>query len=386
MLGRHAQRSQFLTRIAGLEHFVWLLNRIPAEVPPRLHFATAPEAPDDLLLIKRVMAAYRRADAAFIPTAGFWDVWARGLKKPIHNALIGDDIAAARAILRDPASNVFFWGFDAIASSPEGEPEPHELTLKRLSAHTDWRELYALWLCDGLLSFAEAIGARRATYPEIDVDATLVNEERVFDVDAVIDLIEHEIGVVLNFPNPFPNELGLRSKRGIISFRTIQALYQGWRISQLTRGNRVLEIGAGLGRSAYFARMFGVSDYTIIDVPLTNAAQGYFLGRVIGEDNVALGGEADKRAVRIVPSTDLEALDDKYDLIVNVDSWTEMPVTTARIYWDFACEHRTRVLSINHEFNPRTVRELYRDHTGIHASRHPYPMRRGYVEEVISFD
>jgi hypothetical protein len=371
--------------MARLEHFVWLLNRMPTEVPPRLHLTTALKAPDDLLLVKRVMAAYRRAVAAFIPTEGFWDVWAGGLKKPIHDALVGDDVVAARAILSDPASNVFFWGFDAIASSPEGAPEPHELVLRRLSARADWRELYALWLCDGLLSLAEAIGARRTTYPEINVDVTLTQGERVFDVDAMIDLIEHEIGLALNFPNPFPNELGLRSKRGIIGFRTIQALYQGWRIGHVARSDRVLEIGAGLGRSAYFSRVFGVKEYTIIDVPLTNAAQGYFLGRVLGEDNVALGGEPDKRAVRIVPSTDLDAVDEKYDLIVNVDSWTEMPVTAARGYWDFARKHRTPILSINHEFNPHTVREFYKDETGVRAARHPYPMRRGYVEEVISF-
>jgi hypothetical protein len=371
--------------MARLEHFVWLLNRMPTEVPPQLHLSTVLESPDDLLLVKRVMAAYRRAFAAFTPTEGFWDGFAGGLKKPIHEALIGDDVATATAILRDPASNVFFWGFDAVARASKGKSEPHELVLKRLSARADWRELYALWLCDGLLSFAEATGARRAAYPEIDVDARLANDERAFDVDAIIDVIENEIGVALNFPNPFPNELGLPSKRGIIGFRAIQALYQGWRIGQLARGKRVLEIGAGLGRSAYFARLFGVEHYTIIDVPLTNAAQGYFLGRVIGADNIALGGEPDKRGVRIVPSTDLEAMNEKYDLIVNVDAWTEMPATTAQAYWDFARKHRTPVLSINHEINAHTVREFYRHQNDARASRYPYPMRRGYVEEFINF-
>jgi hypothetical protein len=72
-----------------------------------------------LLLVKRVMAAYRRAVAAFTPTEGFWDGLASGLKKPIHEALIGNDFATAMAILRDPASNALFWGFDAIARHPK---------------------------------------------------------------------------------------------------------------------------------------------------------------------------------------------------------------------------------------------------------------------------
>jgi hypothetical protein len=345
------------------------------------------ETPADSLLVTRIMAAYRRAVAAFVPTAGFWDVWASGVKRPIHDALSGDDVARATAILRDPASSTFFWGFDPTASSPEGGPEPHQLTLQRLSGSTDWRELYSLLLCDGLLSLAEIVGARRVSYPEIDIDATLVDDERVFDVDSVLDAIEQEIGVMLHFPNPFPNEMGLKSKRGIIGFRTIQALYQGWRIGQLARGKRVLEIGAGLGRTAYFSGLFGVNDYTIIDVPLTNAAQAYFLGCVIGENNVALGGEPEKRRVCIVPSTDLESLDNKYDLIVNVDGWTEMPVMTARIYWDFARKQRAPVLSINHEFNPRTVRELYRNEIGVRATRHRAarrPLRSPYAPRTMA--
>src|ERR1700722_549504 len=113
--GRLPRRFRFLRRMERLEHFVWLLNRMPTEVPPQLDLSTALESPDDLLLVKRVMAAYRRAVAASASTEGFWDGLAGGLKKPIHEALIGDDFATATAILRDPASNVLFWGFDAVA-------------------------------------------------------------------------------------------------------------------------------------------------------------------------------------------------------------------------------------------------------------------------------
>ena len=259
--------------------------------------------------------------------------------------------------------------------------------LRRLS-RTDWRELYALWICDGLLSLSEAIGARRADYPEVEIDATLAARNTLFDVEAVIDEIERETGVILNFPNPFPNELGLPSKRGIISFRAVQSVYQGWRIAQLAKGNpdfAVLEIGAGLGRTTYFARLFGVKNYTIVDVPLTNAAQGYFLGRVMGDEQVALGDEAGKRNVRIAASPDLENLDGAFDLIVNVDSWTEMPADVAQRYWDFARKAGCTVLSINHEVNSHAVRELYKYEIGARALRYPYPMRRGYVEETIIF-
>jgi len=381
-------RSAFLDRMARLENFVWLLNRMPAAVPPPLRLSPAIPSPDDQSLVKRVMAAYRRAVGSFIPAGGLWEGRALDLKKRIHDALAGDDTLSAAAVLRDPAASDFFWGFDAISSSPFGDPEPHELVVRRLNSQADWRELYALWLCDALISLSEAVGARRADYPEIDVDQTLAGRGKVFDVDGIIDEIEQEIGVQLDFPNPFPNELGLRCKRGIIGFRAIQSAYQGWRIAQLASHKpdfSVLEIGAGLGRTAYFARLFGVRNYTIVDIPLTNAAQGYFLGRTLGEHNVRLGGEQGNQSLRVVPGTDLQALDQTYDLVVNVDSWTEMPKDIALSYWNIARKTAPLVLSINHEFNPHTVRDLYKSGTGARVTRFAYPMRRGYIEEIISF-
>lgn len=381
-------RTAFLQRQHELEHFVWLLNRVPAFSPPALQRSPASKPNhDDLPLVRRVMAAYRAAVAAFVPSSGFWDAWHEGLKQPIHAALSGDDVGRAASVLRDPASSPFFWGFDAIASAPRAEPEPHELVLSRLCARGDWQRLYALWLCDTLRSLAEAVGARRAAYPEVDVDTLTRDGDRRFDVDTLLDDIERELGTELDFPNPFPEELGLPSRRGILGFRAIQAAYQGWRIAQLANGDpgfRVLEIGAGLGRTAYYARRFGVREYTILDVPITSAAQGYFLGRVLGADQLSLGAEGGGASLRILPSTDLSALEPRFDLIVNVDSLTEMPRAVAQDYWSFARRASPHLLSINHEFNPHTVRELYRA-AGLRASRHPYPLRRGYVEELISF-
>lgn len=382
------ERLRFLDRIGSLENFVWLLNRIPGYVAPGLHLAKPGPAQSDLDLVKRVMAAYRRAYAAFDPSAGFWDVWHHSLKKPIHDALSGSDIDAAAQVLRDPASNSFFWGFDAVAKAPEGAQEPHQHVLSRLNSKVAWQELYALWLCDSLSSLAEMVGARRVDYPEIEIDKTLGDRDRLFDVDSVLDVIEREVGIEISFPNPFADELGLQSKRGIIGFRSIQSIYQGWRIAQLSNGNpnfKVMEIGAGLGRTAYFANLFGVKNYTIVDIPLTNAAQGYFLGRVLGEREVSLGGESSNASVRIIANTDIAGHAESYDLIVNVDSWTEMMPDVAREYWNFARKATRTVLSINHEYNSHTVRELYRGVNGVRATRHPYPMRRGYIEEVISW-
>jgi len=67
--------------------------------------------------------------------------------------------------------------------------------------------------------------------------------------------IEVAIGHVIDFPNPFPSEFGIETRRGIASHRGLQALYQAFRVRQMAdeHGGKVVEIGAGLGRTAYYA-------------------------------------------------------------------------------------------------------------------------------------
>ena len=62
-----------------------------------------------------------------------------------------------------------------------------------------------------------------------------------------------------------------------------------------------MEIGAGMGRTAYYMCKFGLSDYTIVDLPMSNVAQAAFLSRVMGEDQISLAGEDRSANVRILP-------------------------------------------------------------------------------------
>ena len=240
------------------------------------------------------MVAYKRSFEQYRPTGSPWDVSLADLKRDIHNGLMGTDRAIAAKLLRNPDENTLFWGFDAIAKAPPGTIEPHEYVIKMLNQTEDWQTLYALWLMNGLRSVAEGLGARRVPYVETVPDQVGMHDVSAQTTDQILDQIDGALGLKLHFPNPFANELGLPSRRGIVGFRSIHAIYQAWRIAQRAKGRRdfkVMEIGAGLGRTAYFSNIFGVKNYTIVDIPLTNAAQGYFLGRVLGPDAVRLNGE-----------------------------------------------------------------------------------------------
>jgi hypothetical protein len=101
----------------------------------------------------------------------------------------------------------------------------------------------------------------------------------------------------------FPDVVGLATSGGVASYRAVQALYQAWRIAELVSHHpsaSVVEIGAGLGRTAFYARQYGLRDYTIIDLPITNVAQGYFLGRTAAPDAVSLFNESES-GLRVLP-------------------------------------------------------------------------------------
>lgn len=372
----------------SLEYFTWLLARQPLATVPELTNAGDGTPLATKHLDSRIVSAYTLAHTEFKKSGSGWDHALFDIKAEVHDALLSGDHNEASRVLSRPDETAFFWGFDDIAKGPHGEVEPHELVIRRLNGTTSWKALYALWIHDTLTSLAEAMGARRMIYPEMEPSDIGSHYATVRSADDLLKDIEETIGLELHFPNPFPNAMGLATKRGTVGFRALQAFYQAWRISEIAGKNpdfKVLEIGAGLGRTAYFADQMGVRNYTIVDIPLTNAAQASFLGRTLGEDRLRLHGEHTDAPLRIIPSTALNEIEESFDLIFNADSLTEMSPDVATMYWDFARRNSNTLLSINHEANEVTVRSLYTAAHDVCALRYPYWMRRGYVEEIITW-
>jgi hypothetical protein len=201
-----------------------------------------------------------------------------------------------------------------------------------------------------------------------------------------LDLLDDALGFRVTFPNPFPDEVGLATSRGIASHRAVQAVYQAWRIFSLAKrdaGARIVEIGAGTGRTAFYASHLGLRDYTIVDLPLSSVAQANFLSRALGQDRICLFGEGGPGIRLLPPAAFLDAAD-RYDIVVNVDSMTEMAADTALAYCRAVKIRAGLFLSINHEVNQFMVRDVFA-REGLYAiTRTPYWMRRGYVDEVFT--
>lgn len=333
--------------------------------------SSATAATLDRAFIARICNAFIASDGG-ADNAGdsMWSGFAHR-NQALIQALRGRDLDRVGDILSHPAENEQLYGIDTMARS-----------LVRGNERLDPAWL-ALWACDAMVRLGEATGATRGSNPE----TYLFGAPKPIDIEAIIGALDRTLGCAVDFPNPYADEIGIRTSRGIASYRPLAALYQAFASIRLVGAEaRMLEIGAGMGRAALYARRMGVAQYTIIDLPLSAACQAHFLGGVLGADAVSLQGEA-PRAVHIArPSDFLEGRLGGFDLVVNSDSITEMDHGFATAYWRAITQQAAVLFSINHEINKFTVRDFIAGSPDVRRhTRAPAWMRRGYVEEVVWF-
>jgi hypothetical protein len=320
----------------------------------------------DITIVQRIIDAYRVAMGTAVgSTKSMWLLTFADIRRAEHDILMSGGLDSVQEMLVDPISNNLFYGFD-------------NLTAKSAFTDRNWFILQAALCFDSLLTLGEAVGVKSVDYPEAPVARSDPS------IEGLLSDLDQAFGFRIEFPNPFRGEVGLETSRGIASYRSLQSLYQGWHIAQTVPSGKVLEIGGGLGRTAYYAHKFGVTNYTIIDLPLTGAAQAFFLYCV--GINVNLYKESLSNGIRIMPPASFYEGNDVYDLIVNVDGFTEMSPETMLSYFSEASRRTKRLLSINHEHSPHRVFDVINSHHAVeHATREPYWMRRGYMHEMVSF-
>lgn len=325
--------------------------------------------------VARIRSAYRHAlELSRGPGESTWTMIS-GLNQSIHELLLGEgeeliDLLAA------PGKTKLFFGFDSIFDDIlkrlQDPDAPAVLESQRIN------------VASGIVRLAEALAVRCVVNPEGGGTTYQPDWHQGIDLDALLTAIGARLEIDLDFPNPFAGEFGVQTQAGVASERAIQAIYQATRLRELSprAAGGLLEIGAGLGRTTYYAARLGLTDYTVVDLPLTNVAQALYLGHVLGEDAVSLQGEPAKAGqVRIRSPEWLHASDERFGLVLNADSLTEMDRAYAEEYARFIRARCSLFLSLNHEVNPFRVRDLaaFADYQ---VTRHPYWMRTGYVDEL----
>ena len=330
-------------------------------------FAESVDA-DDGRIVDRVAAAYRRStERDYYGRDSMWRMFREDRHREIHELLVNGPREKLAEALRSPRDYSLLYGFENVFKEYFEEIARDRRHAQHMGAH----------LKDQLVRLSEAIGMFRVNNPEMQGP-----ENPSLRVTELIAALERTLGFPLDMPAVYAGLEGLPMPGGVLTYRMIHAAYCASRVRRLTSGT-VLEIGGGVGFLAYYLHRLKL-EVTIIDLPMTNVAQGYFLMRALGEEAVVLEGEPPRRgAINVLTPSHLDS-DPRYDLVVNVDSLTEVGEEVAKRYLRWIMNSSRRFWSVNHEANTFTVNELLKEFPEATVERFPYWMRSGYVEEIIT--
>lgn len=184
--------------------------------------------------------------------------------------------------------------------------------------------------------------------------------------DDYLDRLSNKFAVDISAPKYVGDLLGLDTKYGIFDDRCVLSLGIALLVMQKfpDRSTSICEIGGGVGHLAYYLYKFGYKNVTIVDLPTISVAQSYFLSVNLGKD-----------LIRLISPKEFTG---EYEVVINVDSMTEMNIESAKEYCSKIKTNSEYFLSINHETNPFTVSSICEMRK---ISRHPFWLRKGYVFE-----
>jgi len=185
---------------------------------------------------------------------------------------------------------------------------------------------------------------------------------------------------------------GLDTKRGVLSDRSISALYVALKIStKVSKDAKLVEIGGGCGYVVYWLYQLGFRDITLVDIPTVSTAQSFFLASVLGKENIKLAFETQDAPIKFMTPEQFNASDEMINLVYNTDSMPEMANEHLKQYLTTIARTAKSFLSINHEcrspFNgvpQNSVNfEVTTNFAGdiINLERNRYWLREGYAEE-----
>jgi hypothetical protein len=244
-----------------------------------------------------------------------------------------------------------------------------------------------------MVALAESSGAVDAKHPDRAADGLAV----AGGVEELMERVESRLGLPLDFPD-VGAAYGTRLAGRLITNDTPDQVYAAARVRAAIRATlaertsplSVVEIGGGYGGMAYWLMRMAGLRYAIVDLPVVNVLQGYFLSQALGHAEVSLYGE-ERGTVALVPTHALESVAVPFDVLVNKDSMPEMPREAIVEYLEWArtcctgifysCNHESRVPFDGAPQN--VVPEVLASVGGFElVGRDISWLRRGYVEEV----
>ena len=350
-----------------------------------LHFRPAqPVTEADIALCKRLITAYALAQADGSPASGMWahEVFQDRQRELAYGLRAGDG-----ELLAERLASMFRSEF--VLGMASGSLGVHESSLvgNRFWGHLTLKKLAAL---------AESQGTARAETPEQGG----VGLAFLGGVEKLVADTETALGASLDFPD-VGAAYGIEVDERLISSDSLDQIYAAARIKAAVRTHlpgrdsplRVVEIGGGFGAMAYWLLQMMDLSYTIVDLPIVNVLQGYFLAQAMGADGVSLYGE-ERQGIKILPTHALSDIELPFDLLANKDSLPEIPCDAALdylrwarigcdgIFYSYNQEAAAPLKGVPQNVVPTLTAQL----GGLERlSRDTSWLRRGYAEEVYSF-
>jgi hypothetical protein len=377
-----------LLMLLSIRRTKWLYSR--GRIPPtRIESrAPTPVGDADLELCERLIAAFSKAterDPAARSTEGMWSWIFDTRQRELATTLESGDRAALAELMASMLAQDFVIG---MAQGP----------LIRQARSRLGSRFWGLKSLDGLASLGEALGAVAVECPE-QGDTGLAFDQ---GIPRLFEALEAELGFRLDFPD-VGAPCGLAVEDRLVTPDTSDQVYAAVRIDQAidlhlhgqsdgAAEPRITEIGGGHGAMCYWLlqRRDNVARYTIVDLPIVNVLQGYFLSRALGADRVSLYGEPPAQ-VEIVPNFALAEVESPFDVLVNKDSLPEMPHETMMEYLEWGAANCTGLF---YSYNQEAVAEFLGDPQGVvhkavtemgrykRLRRDNAWVRSGYVEEI----
>jgi len=265
----------------------------------------------------------------------------------------------------------------------------------------NWR-YHSLKLLDDLSSLAEYLGVVRAESGQGTIGHAFAN-----GLDDLVSKIEAELGSSIGGPR-IGGAYGIVANDSLVTLQSPEYVYVASRIAHAIESFfpsisnpensqlNLLEIGAGYGGTAQFLlRLCGsrAKNYTIVDLPLANVLQGYYLANSVGPSKVRLNGEDGSGLIEILPPAELFGKTD-IDILLNQNSLPEIPQDAGASYLTWAKQESKLFFSYNYEalteqreFAVVTVPELVAQVGGFRRLNRALSwLRPGYVEEIYVTD
>jgi hypothetical protein len=254
---------------------------------------------------------------------------------------------------------------------------------------------WGLKCLDGLASLGEVVGAVAVENPEQGGAGLAFGG----GLEEFFAALEAKLGFRVDFPD-IGAPAGLLAAGRLVPPDMPDQIYGALRLGEAialhlgeSGGGRIVEIGGGYGGMAYWYAVGSAEfeSYTIVDLPIVNVLQGYFLGQALGAERVALYGEDGSGDLKLVPNTALAEVGTPVDVMANKDSMPEMPTDAMVSYLEWGAANCTGIF---YSYNQETASDFLDEAQGVvHreiAARGGFErlrrdrawVRDGYVEEI----